>query len=413
MTEIKKVLKNYKFLSLWISQILSQLTINILSFVILIHIYNQTKSTIASSLLWIAYALPAVIAGPIASAAVDLLEKRKVLMFVNLSQSIVVITFAILLYKNLIFLPYAIVFLYSLLNQIYIPAEASTLPLLVKEEDLPSANGLFFITQQSSLAIGFGMAGILDQIFGFRPTLILVSISLLIGFISVSFIPKRKPSTKLPESFEKKFALFFEQMIEGYDFIKNTQKILFPFLLLLGVQVILAVLVVNLPSMATNIVNIPAGSSGFALVLPAGFGAIIGTIFISKLISQKVKKRKIMLTALWLLSVSILFVGVFVPLVGNSAVKIAVSITLFIIAGASTVGTLVPTITYLQENTPKDLLGRVFGNFWFLTTLATVLPVLFSATITDLFGVRFLVILLGLACLGVVAFTFRKTNVLK
>lgn len=410
MNDIKQTVKNYKFVSLWISQILSQLTINILSFVILIHLFEQTGSTIASSLLWVAYAVPAIVFGPIGAAWSDMLENRRTLMITNLLQSLVVLAYAIFLYKKIIYLSYTVVFLYSLFNQLYVPAEAATLPKIVNDKELPTANGLFFITQQSSLVIGFGMAGILDQVFGFRPTLILVSICLFIAFISVSFLPPQKKPLKMPNSFEKRFSLFFEQIIEGYNFIKNTRKILFPFLLLLGVQVILAVLVVNLPKLSTDILNISTRSSGFIVVIPAGIGAIIGTIIISKLIHNKVQKRNIILTSLIVLATSIAAVGIIIPMIQSSVAKTIVGMLLFITTGFSAVGTLVPSITFIQENTPKDLLGRVFGNFWFLTTLATVIPVLFSATVTDLFGVQFLLLILGITTLVVTIYSSHKVN---
>lgn len=410
MKEAKSLLSNYKFIALWVSQILSQLTINILSFVILIHLFEQTGSTIATSLLWIAYAVPAIIAGPIAAAWVDLIEKRRTLMLTNLLQSITVFLYAIFLYRKLIYLSYAVVFTYSLLNQFYVPSEAAMLPNIVPKEKLTTANGLFFITQQSSLVIGFGMAGVLDEIFGFRPTLILVALCLFIAFLSVSFLPIRKPLTKLPQNFEKRFSLFFEQIIEGYNFIKNTRKILFPFLLLLGVQVILAVIVVNLPRLSTDILNISTRSSGFLVVVPAGIGAIIGTLTVARLIRQRVPKRNVVLASLIILAISMISIGTIIPLISSSLAKTAIAITFFITTGFGAVGTLVPSVTYLQEHTPKDLLGRVFGNFWFLTTLATVAPVLFSATITDLFGVQFLLILLGLTTLVVTIYSGVKAN---
>ncbi len=389
MKEIKSVLTNYKFVSLWVSQILSQLTVNILSFIILIHLFNQTGSTIATSLLWVAYAVPAIVFGPIAAASVDLTEKRRVLMLTNLLQSVVVFFYAILLYKQIIYLSYTVVFLYSLLNQFYVPAEAADLPLVVEEKDLPAANGLFFITQQSSLVLGFGVAGILNEVLGFRPTLLVVGVCLFLAFISVSFLPERKPSTKLPSNFEKAFSKFFNQIIDGYNFIKNTREVLFPFLLLIGIQVIFAVVVVNLPRLATDILGVTAGSSGFTVIVPAGIGAIIGTLIISKLSASGIRKRKIILTSLFVLAFSILAISV-------TSGRIA--IIFFVSTGFGVVGALVPSITYLQEKTPKDLLGRVFGNFWFLTTLATVVPVLVSASITDLFGIRFLLVILGLVC---------------
>ncbi len=413
MSELRKVVSNYKFVALWISQILSQLSINILSFVILIHIFNATGSTIASSLLWIAYAVPAIIFGPIAAAWVDFLEKRKILMISNLLQALVVVLFAIFLYRKLVFLSYVVVFLYSLFNQFYVPAESAGLPLYVKEKDLPSANGLFFMTQQSSLVLGFGMAGILDSVLGFRLTLILVSACLFLAFISVSFLPERKPFSKLPPSFEKGVSKFFEQIVEGYNFIKNNHTVLFPFLLLLSVQVILSVIVVNLPSLSTDILHISPNSSSVFVVVPAGIGAIIGIFGISKLIGKKIRKKDIILGSLGLLTFSILVIAVLIPVITDVFLKVPLEIFLFGIAGLGAVGSLVPSITLLQENTPKDLLGRVFGNFWFLTTVASVVPVLFAATITDLFGVQPLLIFLGLICLFVTIFSAYKIKEFK
>ena len=64
-------------------------------------------------------------------------------------------------------------------------------------------------------------------------------------------------------------------------------------------------------------------------------------------------------------------------------------------AGLAFVGVAIPSQTYLQEFTPYKLRGRVFGNFWFLTIIASVIPVIFSGTITEVFGVRFFLFILS------------------
>lgn len=398
MKETDSLFKNYQFVALLVSQVLSQISINILSFLILIHIFERTGSSIATSLLWIAYSIPAIIFGPLAAAWVDMMEKRRVLMIVNLLQGIVVLGFAILVYRNVVFLPYVIVFLYSFLNQFYVPAEAATIPLIVKGKNLPAANSMFFMTQQSSIVLGFGVAGVLKEIFGFRPTLFVVSLCLFIGFVSVSFLTSKKPSTKLPEQFEKRVVKFFAQITEGYHFIRNNKKVLVPFMILLGTQVILTVIVTNLPRIATDIVMVPVSNSSLFVVLPAGLGAVIATLLISRFLVGITNIRKVILTSLIVFASSIVIISLIVPIINVYSVRILVAFLLFIVVGMSAVGTLIPSITYLQAETPKALLGRVFGNFWFLTTIATVVPVLFSATITDLFGIRYLVLFLGLIC---------------
>ena len=134
----------------------------------------------------------------------------------------------------------------------------------------------------------------------------------------------------------------------------------------------------------------------------------MATALIPKLLTRLVKKDRIIFVSLLMLSLAIISVGVIVPFIKPSFVRIMLAVILFFLAGVGTVGTLVPSLTYLQEQTPRELLGRVFGNFWFLTTLVTIFPILFSATITDLFGVRFFVIALGIICLGVTIFAKRS-----
>ncbi len=405
MNQFNKLLKNYKFVALLVSQVLSQLTINILSFLILIKLFEQTGSSIATSFVWIAYAVPAIIVGPIAAALTDFVDKKIVLMSTNLLQAVVVFVYAVLLYKNLVFLPYAIVFLYSFLNQFYVPAEAAALPMFVSEDFLPQANSIFFITQQSSLIIGFGLAGIFDAILGFRTTIILMSFLLFIAFISSSFLPERKPKNKLAKDFERGVAGFFDEIIEGYRFIRGTKKILLPFSLLLGLQVIIAVIVTNLPRIATDILTVDANRSGIFIMLPAGAGALIGTMVISKLLSEKIKKGNLIFICMSIFTLVLGVATILLPFVTFSPLRIIFGAILFLIIGISVVGVLVPSITYLQEETPEKLLGRVFGNFWFLTTIVTLLPVLFSATIADLLGVRWLLLFLSLISFFAIVFS--------
>jgi len=78
-------------------------------------------------------------------------------------------------------------------------------------------------------------------------------------------------------------------------------------------------------------------------------------------------------------------------------------ITLFT-AGFAFVGILIPTQTFLQEKTPDDYRGRVFGNFWFLVTIATIFPVIFSGTLTEIFGIKILLFVLAISLAGIYVF---------
>ena len=67
---------------------------------------------------------------------------------------------------------------------------------------------------------------------------------------------------------------------------------------------------------------------------------------------------------------------------------------LFVFLINTSVGIAIPSQTYLQEATPGGLRGRVFGNFWFVSTVSSMIPVILSGTATEFFGIRFLVFML-------------------
>lgn len=395
MKEIAHLLKNGKFIHLWISQIISQVVLNTLSFLILIYLFEVTHSTIATSFIWLAYALPAILFGPIASVTADLVDKRKALVFTLVVQAVTVIIYAFL-YNRFIYLSYVIVFFYSLANQFYIPAEAATIPLIVKKKNLPFANSLFFTTVQLGLATGFLLAGIVYEFLGMRGSLAVSAILLIVASSSVSFLPRIASLEKFaPRDFGEGIARFFGEILEGYQLIKDTKRILLPFFLLIGLQVALSIIVVSLPVLAEDVVRVRASLSGIAIVIPGAVGALVATVVVPRLIAEGVSRRRLIVVSLFVLSVVLIILGAVVLRLPFWLGR-TISVLSFFVAGATYVGSLIPTLTHLQITTPKDMLGRVFGSIWFITTAATVVPVIFSATITEVFGVSLMMTLLGI-----------------
>jgi len=396
INEFKPVLKNRKFIYLWISQILSQITINLTNFVLLIRLFSNTGSTIATSLLWISYALPAILIGPVGAAVVDMVDRRLILMITNFLQSLVIFLYA-LTSPGRIFLLYGVTMAYAFLNQFYVPAEAASLPSVVDKKHLPSANGLFFMTQQGAIIIGFVLAGILNHFLGFTTTLLVSAFFLFIAFISVTFLPKIKPQVSIPQNFERGVIDFFGRILDGYNFIKENRNVLAPFTLLLGFQIALTTVLVNAPLIVVDIFKLSLSSGAIFIVSSAVLGAILGSIVFSRLLKSGVRKKVVIENSLLLLSLSFLFLTFLVSQLG-SILRILVGGSVIFLAGFSAIGIVIPAQTFLQEHTPGGLRGRVFGNFWFLSMIATVFPIIFSGAISELLGIRFLTF-------GLVSFT--------
>jgi len=402
-----KLFKNKNFLLLWSSQLMSSFAVNIMNFLVLINIFDKTGSTIASSFIWIAYGIPAIILGPIAAASVDLSNKRRILMSANLVQAFIILIYA-LLYQKFLYLSYGVVAAYSVMDQFYVPAESASLPILIKRKNLPQANGLFFLSAQSSAILGFGLAGPLKELVGFTNTMLLGSVMLVIAFLATANLPKLPAKTigKF-KNMEDRIVQHIDRMKEGFLFIRNNKQILYPFLFLIILQVYLVIIVVNLPAIGEQLVKTSSSFIGIITIVPAGIGAILGTFLVSKILALKVNKKSLVEKALLVSSISFTSVPLFIPLV-NFWLGRFILITAFFVTGMAFVTALIPAITLMQINTPERLLGRVFGNFWFMAYVATLIPVLFSATITETMGVRTLLILMGAFIFSLVLYSKNK-----
>lgn len=379
---------------MWTSAIVSQITLNMVSFMIITQIFEKTNSTIATSFVWAGYALAAAVFGPFGAVTADYRNRKKILVITNSLQAGIIFFYSFL-YQQYLFLGYGVVFIYSAVDQFYVPAEAATLPKIVKKELLPTANGLLFITVQTSLIFGLVMAGFMYETVGMQVTLLIASVLLMIGVAAASFLPKINVDKTIANDFETSLRILFEEILDGFKYIKSTRNILVAFVMLVCLQVSLSILIILMPVIAQDLLLVKASLSSAFVVLPAGIGAVIGTASVSKILARNIRKKHMIATGLFFLSLGIfLFAGI-VPLlpfwVGRTVGVICIAV-----AGFSYVITLVPTLTYLQEQTPGGLLGRVLGNIWFISAIATVVPVIFAGTVAELFGVSTILIIVSI-----------------
>ncbi|MCH7640740.1 MFS transporter [Patescibacteria group bacterium] len=408
IADFKAVVKSKNFSYLWTSQILSQLTIHLMNFLLLVKLFEETGSTIATAFLWVAFALPAIIVGPIAAASVDMVDRRRLLMITNLLQSMTILFYAVF-FRSSLFLLYGVALMYSLFNQFYVPGELAVLPSLINKKRLPYANGLFLITQQASVILGFAFAGILSNLFGFATTIYLGALMLFLAFLSVSRLPKMQTGEKLSNDFEKAFMQFFERIYEGYTYIKSNNFILVPLALLLVLHTAAIVMMVNAPVIVEQIFQINVSLVGFVLAIPVGLGALTGALMIPTVLKRGLRKIRIIESSFTIAIIALFVFTFIVPQIeGFKSIYLGV-FTVFLL-GFGSAGVAIPTQTFLQEVTPSSLRGRVFGNYWFLATIVSLFPVIFSGTIAELFGVRALLLLVFLLSIGILVFIKRYAD---
>lgn len=387
-----QVLKIKNFLKVWGSQLFSQITLNLVNFVIIIRIYEKTQSTVAVALVWVFYAFPAIIFGPFSGTLIDLLEKRKTLIWTNLSQAAIVLGY--LLVRQKVWPMYTIVFLYSLVNQLYIPAEASALPGVVPRKFYPAANSIFMFTLYGSFLAGFTLAGPLVKVAGSEAPFFIASVLLGLAALSAYLLPAGLKPLKGEIKKINHFNEFWSKVKEGYVFIKGHPLVLFPLLLIVLSEIITGIIAVLAPSFAADVLAIDLLDAGLVLVTPAGLGALIGAQGVVWALKKGKRKKQVITLGLFLASLVLFCLGLVVPNLVYARIPLTIVLVFFM--GISFVALIIPTQTLIQESTPEKLRGRVFGVLGFMITVAAILPVLLTATIADLLGVSWIIVLVGL-----------------
>ncbi len=166
----RRVLKNRSFLLLWLAQLLSQIVFNAANYGVIAIVTAVTHSTMLVGVAIISFTLPAVPFSLLAGVYVDYLNKRLVLWVSNALRAVTtgLMVGALLWNPHTVIPLYFLTFAISLVTQLFTPAEASAIPLLVSKSDLLPALSLFNITLTVAQALGFcSLAGLSRR--SFRP----------------------------------------------------------------------------------------------------------------------------------------------------------------------------------------------------------------------------------------------------
>jgi DHA3 family macrolide efflux protein-like MFS transporter len=390
---VRSTLKNKNFLKLLTSQICSVLSICIINYLLILRIYSETNSAFAITFLWFAYSIPVLLIGPFASTMVDIVNRKTLLIITNLLQTATILLFIPVSDKFM--LMYTIVFIYSLLNQFYLPAESAYIPSLFQNSELAEANGVFYLTKQISTFVGYAAAGFLNKFLGFQTSLIVCAAIAFIAFLSVLTLPSVNLRKKI--DVEDKLLSFFREVINGYKFIKDNKNILYPLIFIAAIDVSSTIFALNVPTIAKQVLNTKIEDAAILIVTPVLLGTILGVSIFPKQLGKKLRKKTLVENSLLLAGIC-LILFIFTGFV-TSWVRLLLIPFISVFFGLSFMGIFIPVQTYLQESTPKDMLGRIFGNIWFIVTLATIIPLTLSASITELVGARGLVIIMIIFCL--------------
>jgi hypothetical protein len=320
----------------------------------------------------------------------------------------------LLIDRNALLPIYLLTFIIASIGQFFTPAEGSTIPMLVSDEELMPALSLFSITFMLSQALGFVIfapiiLSILPTITLFHITIdailqlyIIIGVLYLICALLITSIPQKKfksltgiSSTKAAITTQTLGIInnVWDEMHEGWKFVRSNKPLFQAVVQLSFAGVFLLVISLLATPIVTQLLYLPANA--LALVFaPAGIGMILGSLTTPQITRKLGNLRTILIGTLTMAIATLLIPSIVLlakwlqPQSWNANPLLIITIGIFMfIAGAAFDLVNIPSNTAMQELSPDRIKGRVLALQIVLYSACSIPIILFIGMLSDLIGI--------------------------
>jgi len=395
------VLRNGAFLRLWIAQLLTQIGGNVVLYGLTVLVAERSGSTSALSLLFLSFLVPAVLISPISGVWVDRLDKRLVLLVANLSRAGAF--FLMLSSVDSLGIVLLLNIFASFMTTIFSPAELAMIPLLVRRDQLTSANGLFTFTLNAAFALGFALLGpAVVRIAGPEASIVLVAGLFLVAGLLCLGLPSAPPSAhaeSLRASTRQTTRTTTSELVEGLRYIRANSSVLWSLTYLSIAASVVGLMGVLGPEYVAHALGLQARDF-WLIVLPIGLGVVTGILALNSW-GKSVSRRRLIEGGLFGVGAGLALLALAEPIsraisdgasvigglpIGSGASALATVIFVAYFAGAAYGLVAIPAQTALQEELPEAVRGRVFGVLNMLVSLGSFVPIIAVGPIADAIG---------------------------
>jgi MFS family permease len=410
MQEFFQALSNRNFLLLWLSELFSQIAMNMMNFILLLVAFQLTRSNTAVSAVVLAFTVPAIVFGILAGVYVDRWNKKYVLIVTNVLRMFLVGLLAFL-HSNLLAV-YLVTFIVSIVTQFFIPAETPLIPQLVSRDQLLSANALFSMAWFGSVFIAYSMSGPILIFLGEKNALLLLSLTYLCAAIFAYLLKDPYEKTRGKALFARVKVSFFNEIQVALKTIIQTRNVAHAFFLLTLSQIFTLIIAIVGPGYGTEVLHIKVNEFPIYFVVPAVVGMATGAVIITRYF-KRFSRHKIATLGLFLGGGAIFFLPQHAHVQKHSFIAfinthlfatnpfdtIHILVVLAWILGMANAFMFVPSNTLVQEHTPESQRGKVYGALSTVVSLASLLPVIAVGSLADIFGVRLVLVAISVILL--------------
>ena len=331
---------------------------------------------------------PAMVLGTVAGVWADRWPKRQVMVISNGLRAVLALLIPLCLLEGPTWLGLSwgywgllvITFLESCLTQFFAPAEQAAIPLLVPGEQLLAANSIYQATSMGATIVGFAIG---EPILSLLHHLLLARFGnpggefLLLPFcygmaaLILARIDLRETLNAISDQ------SLWREIGEGIAVLRERATVRNAMLHLVLLYSLLAALSVLALSLATEIKGLGPNQFGILLAM-TGLGLAGGAIGVAQ-IGHGLNRRLLASTGLATIACCLVLLG---QMSGQLGITLALCTLLGV--GAALLG--IPAQTTIQEDTPENVRGKVFGLQNNLINIALSLPLALAGGLVSSYG---------------------------
>lgn len=364
-------MKNKNFIIIVLGQIISLFGNSIQRFSMSLYLLQFTGSTATFANILAISTIPYIIFAPIAGKLSDSVSKKKIMVYLDFFCAILIggYAFVLLREKDSTLIIGVVMFMLSICYTLYGPAVTASIPQMVEEDKLTSANGIINRVNSIVNFLGPILAGILYGLLGIKLIVIINAISFLISaiielFIDIKDIEKNKEKVFSMNFINKSFI----DMKDSFVYLKNKKKIILGIIASYAFCNIFLVPILSIvsPYFINIFLNLSSKVYGIVEAICV-LGMILGGFFIS-IKPNLFSIKKVHYTYYpMILGVTIMTILGFIKL--NNYIMAGIFAFSGMLIMFSLALSNVLTLTFIQKEVPLNMLGRVSA---FSTAIATI-----------------------------------------
>ena len=411
-------MKNKNFIIIVIGQIISLFGNAIQRFSMSLYLLEFTGSTAVYARILAISTIPYIIFAPIAGRLSDNINRKKIMVYLYLICSVVIGIYAFILLKGYDheLIVGTVMFILSICATLYGPAVTSSIPQIVEEEKLTSANGV--INQVGSIVNFAGpiLAGLVYGLLGIKAIVIINAVSFLVSAIMEMFldIPDVIKEDVENTDNEKVISMKFVKqscvdMKESFIYLKNEKKVILGIIASYALCNIFLVPILSIvaPYFINEFLGLPSEVFGIVEAVCV-LGMILGGFIIS------VKPNMFSIKKVHYTYLPMIAGVIIIATLGFLKLNPYVLASTFAFGGLAIMLSValsnVLTLTFIQKQIPDNMLGRVSAFSTAIATISVAPGQLLFGQVIDM-GIPLGVILIITAIFNIGLMLFIKWNV--